>query len=79
LISTQPRNAASIGAPKEVTMVVLIIGVLGAAISAVIAMGKGRSALGWGVLGFLMPLIGVIVALCLAEAPKAALSEEAQL
>jgi len=44
---------------------VWFIAILGAVISGVIAAGKNRNALGWGALGFFLPLIGVIVALIL--------------
>ena len=38
---------------------------LGATLSAIIAVGKGRSPLGWFVIGGLFPLIGVVATLCL--------------
>jgi len=46
---------------------VLFIAILGALISAAVAAGKNRNPLGWGALGFFLPLIGVIVACFLAE------------
>ena len=42
-----------------------VIAVICSFVSARIAGGKGHSALGFAILGFLLPLIGVIVALLL--------------
>lgn len=51
-------------------MIYFVIALAGAFISAMIASAKNRSAVGWGMLGFFFPLIGVIVACCLpAHAP----------
>lgn len=43
----------------------LAIMTIGAVLSAIIASGKGRSPLGWFVLGGLFPLIAMIAILCL--------------
>ncbi len=45
----------------------LFICILGAVISGVLAAGKNRNPVGWIVLGFLLPLIGVVAVLCVAE------------
>ena len=42
-----------------------VIMAIGAVVSAMIASGKGRSALGWGVVGALVPLISFIIILAL--------------
>lgn len=44
--------------------VLLIIGMIGAIISGVIASTKGRNVVGWAVLGFLFPLIAIIIVAC---------------
>jgi hypothetical protein len=49
---------------------VFFIAILGALISGIVAAGKNRNAIGWGALGFCLPLIGVIVACCLEEGTK---------
>ncbi len=41
---------------------------LGATLSAIIAAGKGRSPLGWFVIGGLFPLLGLVATLCLPTA-----------
>jgi hypothetical protein len=52
----------------------LIIGLAGALIAAVVASNKNRNPLGYGVLGFLFPLIGVVIICCMSPLPA---SEEA--
>jgi hypothetical protein len=52
-------------------MIYFLIGIVGAFISALIANGKGRSPLGWGVAGFLVPVIAMIVVLVSAPVIKA--------
>ena len=42
-------------------LVWLAIGVVAAIVCARIATSKGRSAIGYGILGFVLPLIGLIV------------------
>lgn len=44
-----------------------VIAMLGGMICAVLAGGKGRNVLGWFVIGFLLPLIGVILVVVLPE------------
>lgn len=39
----------------------LIFGIIGATVCAMVAGNKGRNPLGWGVLGFFFPLIGIII------------------
>ena len=46
-------------------MVFLFVGVIMGIISAAIASSKGRNPIGWGFLGFLVGLIGVIIVACL--------------
>lgn len=49
---------------------VLLFGILGALICACIASTKNRSALGFGMIGFLLPLIGIILILVLPDGPQ---------
>ena len=58
-------------------MIYLVISVLGAAIAAMVASSKSRNALGWGALGFLLPLIGVIIVCCLPAKPSQQLQQGA--
>lgn len=51
----------------------LLIGFAGAIICGALASSKGRSAAGWAIFGFLMPLIAVIAAM--AMKPRASLDE----
>jgi hypothetical protein len=46
-------------------MIYLVIGFIGGVTCAFIASNKRRSAIGWFVIGFLLPLIGVILAIVL--------------
>ena len=48
-------------------MLVLFIGIIFGTICAVIASGKNRSAIGWFFIGFLLPLIGLIMVLVLPQ------------
>src|SRR5450432_1309318 len=50
-------------------MVYLVVGLIGGVICAVIAPGKRRSAIGWFCIGFLIPLIGLILILVLQPLP----------
>ena len=50
-------------------MVYLVVGLFGGVICAVLAPGKRRSAAGWFCIGFLIPLIGVILILVLQPLP----------
>ena len=59
-------------------MLFLMIATIGAAISAVVASGKARSALGWGLVGFLFPLIGVVAVLCLPPLAQPEMPADAQ-
>jgi hypothetical protein len=52
-------------------MLYFMISLIGAFIAGAIAAGKNRNALGWGALGFLLPLIGVVIALCIEPWPVA--------
>jgi hypothetical protein len=45
----------------------LIINIIGGAICAAIASSKGRSGIGWFFIGFLIPLIGLIIILVLGD------------
>ena len=45
----------------------IIVGLLAGAITAALASGKNRSPLGWFVIGFLLPLIGLILILVLPK------------
>ncbi len=47
--------------------VYLIIGLVAGSICAAVASSKGRNAIGWGVIGFLFPLIGIILILVLSD------------
>lgn len=51
-------------------VVLFVICIAGAVISANIASGKGRDPAPFALLGFLLPLIGVIAASCAAEGRK---------
>jgi hypothetical protein len=57
-------------------MSLAIIIVLGAVISSAIAINKGRNALGWAVLGALVPLISVIFVALLPPNPDPALAAQ---
>ena len=46
-------------------MIVLVICLLGGVICSLLAAGKQRSPVGWFVIGFLLPLIGLILAIVL--------------
>lgn len=48
----------------------LLFGILGAMICAAIASTKNRSVVGFGVIGFLLPLIGIILILVLPDGPQ---------
>ena len=48
-------------------MEVLILNLLFAIICAVVASNKGRSAVGWFILGFFFPIIAIIVLCCIAN------------
>jgi XYPPX repeat (two copies) len=50
-------------------MIYLVVGLIGGAICAALAPGKRRSAGGWFCIGFLIPLIGVILILVLQPLP----------
>ncbi|HEX4450363.1 MAG TPA: SHOCT domain-containing protein, partial [Kofleriaceae bacterium] len=50
---------------RQPNMPYIAIGIIGGFISAFIASGKRRSAAGWFVIGFLLPLIGIILAIVL--------------
>lgn len=49
-------------------MIYLVVGLLGGVICAAIAPSKNRSAIGWFVIGFLIPLIGIILIVVLGPA-----------
>lgn len=49
----------------------IMIMLLGGMISAVVASGKNRNAIGWFVIGALFPLLGVILAIVLPGNPPA--------
>ncbi len=57
-------------------MIILFIALLGGVICSVIAAARRRSALGWFVIGFLFPVIGLILILVLPPSP---MFDEAQL
>jgi uncharacterized membrane protein YeaQ/YmgE (transglycosylase-associated protein family) len=46
-----------------VYIITLLVAIVGAVLSGSIASRKGRSAIGYGILGFVLPVVGVIVAL----------------
>jgi hypothetical protein len=46
-------------------MAILLVAFLGGLVCAIVASGKRRNAVGWFVIGFLLPLIGVILVLVL--------------
>jgi len=48
--------------------IVFFISLIGAAACAMIASNKNLNVAGYGVLGFFLPLIGVIIALCVPAA-----------
>lgn len=48
-------------------MAYFIVGLIGGTISAAIAPTKNRNPLGWFVIGFLLPLIGLILILVLPD------------
>lgn len=49
------------------TAIVIAVAILGAAISGGVARRKGRSTVGYGLLGLLLPLIGIVVALVVPD------------
>jgi hypothetical protein len=55
----------------------LFIMTLGAVVSGLIASSKNRTALGWAVVGFFVPLLSLIILLCLSPLPVAVASEQA--
>lgn len=55
----------------------LFIMTLGAVVSGLIASSKNRTAIGWAVVGFCLPLLSMIILLCLSPIPVAVPSEEA--
>ena len=46
-------------------MLILLIMLAGGVIAGAIASGKGRSGLGWFVIGAFFPLIGIVIVACL--------------
>lgn len=46
-------------------MIYLFIAIVGAFISGIVASGKNRNAVGWGALGFVFPVIGIVAICCL--------------
>lgn len=69
-----PRNSGA-ARPKHGAMpieILLFISVAGLVLSAMIAGFKNRNALGWGIVGFFFPLIGVIIAIALEPRPDRA-------
>lgn len=53
----------------------LFIMAVGALISGLIASSKNRTAAGWAVIGFFVPLLSMIILLCLSPLPPAAPAE----
>jgi hypothetical protein len=51
-------------------MIYLMVGLVGGLISALIANGKGRNVLGWGVAGFFFPLIATLILVVAAPIAK---------
>lgn len=49
-------------------MLFIILATVGAFVSAIVAAGKNRSAVGWAALGFFFPVIGMVAILCLPAA-----------
>jgi hypothetical protein len=47
--------------------VYLIVGLIAGGICAAVASSKGRNAIGWGVIGFLFPLLGIILILVFSD------------
>jgi hypothetical protein len=46
-------------------MIYLVVGLIGGVLASVLASGKKRNPIGWFVIGFLLPLIGLILILVL--------------
>jgi len=46
-------------------MIYFVIATICALISGIVASGKGRSAFGFGMLGFFFPVVGIVAACCL--------------
>jgi len=60
-------------------MALILIMLAGAAISCAVAAGKNRNALGWFFIGFLFPLLGVILAIVLPPAQRLEIPRDIQL
>ena len=48
-------------------MIYLVVGLIGGSLAAILASGKKRNPVGWFVIGFLLPLIGLILIIVLPK------------